>query len=789
MPIISFNHLKISFLLLGLFYTGFAQASDASLTQIEIPELSGTIKVDGVLDEALWSKAKKIQLRIETRPAENEPAPVDTEAFIFSTEDTLYVGFNAHDPRPEEIRAYYQERDTIYDNDFLGIRIDPYDDETWIYEFFSNPLGVQSEILSNVASGSGGFGNVSWNAIWDSEGQITDDGYRVEMAIPLRVINFNATLDRQKWGIEIIRYYPREVTHRLSIAPKDRNRNCDACQLTPASGLASAKQGHSLNIVPGLVYGVGQQRDIETQDADWETDSNAELSLDVQWGITPDDNLNLTLNPDFSQIEADAAQLSINNSFALFFPEKRAFFLDNADFYNTNFRLLHTRNIANPDYGIKYSGRHNNHAYGFFVANDEQTSYLIPGNIRSGIATLESSSEAAVARYRYTPSKELSLGWLGTFRRATDYHNSVQSLDARYRPTEQDNFIAQIVLTDTQNPEGLFNDFCDGDDCSQAPREPCTQGLCEFNEQVLRTQRTDSYKGLGYSFSYRHSTRDWNSFVSYRLKDRNFRADLGFVNQIDYNKFGFGGAYNWYQNGDHWWQKITLYSDWDITHNDENELLEKEIQLSINLEGKKQFNARLQIESRDVVGNRTDPSLLQIDNNAPLFQETGLIFDFDIQATPSIKTSLFTYYGDRVDRANNQPGTLTQLVPQISWKANRHARLQAKHTWNKLDVDQGSLFTANLTDLRATWQFDVRSFIRLSLIYSDIKRDPALYLFDDVEKRSQSRSSQLLYSYKINPQTVFFLGYSDSGFAAEELNSIQTDQRTLFMKLSYAWLR
>ena len=776
-------------LLLTLFICSLSQASDSSLSLIEIPELNDEIKVDGALNEEAWSKAKIVIIDIETKPAENTPSIVATEALIFSSKDTLYVAFKAHDPRAHEIRAYLQDRDKPFDDDFVGIRIDPFNDETRIYEFFSNPLGVQMDILSSEVNGGGGYGNISWDAIWDADGIITEQGYTVEMAIPLRVINFNSSLDIQKWGIEVIRYYPRNVTHRFSNTPKDRNRNCDACQFAPLEGLPSAEQGKNLSIVPSIVYGASQSRDISLADDPWETETNGELSLDFQWGITPDNKLSVSLNPDYSQIEADAGQLSINNTFALFFPEKRAFFLDNSNYFNSNFSLVHTRNIANPDLGIKFTGRHNEHSYGFFLANDQQNSFLIPGNISSSIAFLDNSSESAVARYLYVPNNKFSVGWITTAKTSDNYHNIVNSIDSSYKPTDQDTFRAQMVFTETEYPDALYQDFCNEESCAETPIDECTYGNCSFTEQVLRSRNKGSFTGHGASFSYSHSTRDWHSFISYREKDKDFRADLGFVNQVDYKKLGFGGGYSWYQDGNNWWQKIELYSDWDITHNDNNELMEKEIQASIRIEGQKQFHARLQIEHRDVIGNRYDASSLAIDNNTPLFQETGLSFNTGIQPVSGLQLGVYARIGDKVDRSNNQPGDIQEISPNISWKINRNGRLQASHTWSRLEVTGGELYTANLSDFRATWQFNVRSFIRLSTIYSDIERNPDLYMFDEVNRKNKFLSSQLLYSYKINPQTLFFLGYSDSGYADDLVEDIQQNGRTVFVKLSYAWLK
>ncbi|MCJ8268620.1 MAG: carbohydrate binding family 9 domain-containing protein, partial [Psychrosphaera sp.] len=288
----------------------------ADAPTINIPRIANAdITVDAKLSEPMWDKAVVVNMSNITFPEENHPASVKTTAYLFEDGETLYIGFKAQDPDPAKIRAFLRDRDSnnIFNDDMIGIKLDTYGDHKLAYQFWVNALGVQVDSIENAVTGRE---SSAWDAIWDSAGQITDDGYVVEMALPLRILNFNDQLDKQYWAVELVRFYPRENRQRISNMTIDPNNDCMVCQMGPLHGFAGAKQGKNLAIVPSLTVGASETRDISaTPVTDWERDTNADIGLDLKWGITPDISLNATFNPDFSQIEADAGQLSINNTF------------------------------------------------------------------------------------------------------------------------------------------------------------------------------------------------------------------------------------------------------------------------------------------------------------------------------------------------------------------------------------------------------------------------------------------------------------------------------------------
>ena len=306
----------IAVLLAGLFQTSLSQS------QYEIPRTTSKPVINGEIDEQEWADALSISIPVETEPGENVPAEVATEGFVMEDGETLYVAFVAEDPRPEQIRAFYRDRDLLWDDDWVAVILDTFNDERRAFEFYVNPLGVQADdIFDDVNQRT----DEAWDAIWDSAGQITNSGYLVEMAIPLRQLRFSPQDGPQTWGLNLLRYYPRDRETNLSVIPIDRNISCYLCQMPKADGFSDLEPGINVVAIPTLVAASSETRD--PADGEWlGGDADPQGSFDLRWGITQDTYLNATINPDFSQVEADVAQLDINQTFSLFFPERRTFF-------------------------------------------------------------------------------------------------------------------------------------------------------------------------------------------------------------------------------------------------------------------------------------------------------------------------------------------------------------------------------------------------------------------------------------------------------------------------------
>ena len=741
---------------------GSVSATALAAEPLSIPRVTPAVVVDAELNEPQWQQALEMPILYDTKPAENTPAPVKTMARVMEDGEFLYISFVAEDPDPSQIRAYYRDRDKMWDDDSIGIKLDTYHDSKLAYQFFVNALGVQGDAIENEITKTE---SDAWDGIWHSAGKITATGYQIEVAIPLRLLNFNDRLDLQRWKLELLRFYPRDVRHRLSSNKIEREDPCWICQMQTVEGFRGVQQSNHFTLVPSLVMGVEQQRDVAPEgNSDWQSDRNIEPSLDVKWGITPDISLNATLNPDFSQIEADEAQVSMNDTFALFFDEKRPFFLDNADYFSSPLDLVYTRNVSSPDAGLKLTGRVDQQSFAVFAANDKDTTFIIPGNISSDLGYINAKSDNAVLRYRYDLNPKLSLGWISTLRSSDDYHNYVHGLDLKYQATAQDKVVAQLLHSDSAYPQQLAAQF-DG-------------------EAKLRLG--EDLSGVGQYLAYEHESRSFVWYSRYLGYSEGFRADMGYMPQTDWNKYVHGASYQWFSETN-WWNNIELRGDWDISHSQAGELLEKEAEAELIVHGPLQSELSLMLTERDRVGSRLDGSRLVVDANSQLFTEHTIGTYALVQPWSGVYIEVESEFGDKLDFRNNRLGDGLEIAPEIRWNANMHAQVALRHTYRTLDADDAEVFTANLTDLRLSYQFSVRSFVRLALIYSDIRQNPANNL-GPVTEQSEDLGMQLLYSYKLNPQTLFFAGYSDHAYSDDEIQQLTRDDRSVFLKFSYAWM-
>ena len=701
------------------------------------------IVIDGVLDEAAWGQAAVVELKYETRPKENQPPEVQTETLLTYDNDNLYVGFRAHDPEPAAIRAHLLDRDKAFSDDFVGIVLDTFNDERRAFEFFVNPLGVQMDMFMDDVSGNE---DDTWDAIWTSAGKINADGYAVEIAIPWSSLRFPRTEGDQTWGFDALRFYPRSQRARISSHPLDRNISCYLCQESKMSGFSGVTPGKNVELTPTATASRTDRRNDFPQGSLEEGDVESDLGLTAKWGITPNLTLNAALNPDFSQVEADAAQLEVNNQFALFFPEKRPFFLEGADFFSTPFQAVFSRNVADPAWGVKLTGKEGKNALGVFAARDDRTNLLFPGSNGSAATALDMETTDAVLRYRRDLGEASAVGVLFTGRDGDGYRNHVAGIDGRYRLNDAGVFRGQFLRSRTEYP-GLV--------------------IADFGQPSGRRQDD------AYWLSYDHNARNWYGYARYEDVGRDFRADMGFMPRVDY-KFSLAGLGRIWQGDWRGYTRANLGADWDRREDQAGQLLEEEWESWIEVNGPRQSFLRL------------DAGVRQRFFNGVTFDETFTNTFFEMEPTGDLYLSLSTRYSDEIDFVNTQAGDVVEIDPTVRYNFGLHLRTTLSHIYQKLDVKGGNLYTANLSQLTTVYQFNVRTFLRAILQYTDIDRTPALYHIE-VDDHTETLFSQLLFSYKLNPQTVLFVGYSDNSFGDQRIDLTRAD-RTLFLKLGYAWV-
>ena len=724
-----------------------------SLPALNIPFSEGDVVLDGELDDKLWTKALLVDLNLVNSPWNNLPSPIKTTAKLIENGKFLYVSFIAIDPQPEKIQGFLTDRDDAWFHDLVGIKLDTHNNRRLNYEFFVNPYGVQNDATFNEITGKA---NSSWDGLWYAFGKKTPQGYQVEIAIPYNILNFKSDGQEKKWAIELVRTYPRDTKLRISHVPLNRDNPCWLCQYPEAIGFEKAEVGQNLRITPAITAISNEMRNVYAND-DWHAGNDIEAGLDVRWGINANNLLNATINPDFSTVESDSGQLNVNTNFSLFYEEKRAFFLDNSDYFSSDFNLVYTRNIADPDYGAKLTGRSDKHSYGIFTTNDTETNILLPGNINSSLTTLAKESNLGVLRYRYDYDEEISVGTITTLRTADDYHNYVFGIDARYRLSDSNAIKAQFLNSDTLYPDQVDDFF---------------------------KPNNNSFTDQAYKVNFVHNSEYWLVDIDHRNIGESFRADLGFMPRADIKTDDILVKRTFYAEQESLWQEAAIGAEWKIVHNTNNELIKRELSASFNIDGPLQSKLELDYVHAEKVGLRYDDSISDIDSNTTLFNED----QFKLYATAYVNNrtyvSLDLTLGDKIDYANDRLGDLAQVAGNITVFITDHLEFDFYQTYSKLDAKhetgiEKNVYVAKISELRLAYQFDVRSYLKLSMIYSDIDRNQG--------DKTKDLSTQLIYAYKINPQTVFFLGYSDNSFQDNDLTKLERSQRTFFTKISYAW--
>ncbi len=709
-----------------------------------IPLLQGDIAIDGELDDAAWDGALVQEIAYDIQPGDNTPAPVKTTVRIGYTRDALYLSFHALDPDPGAIRAHLRDRDTAFSDDWVGVFMDTFNDQRRGYELIVNPLGVQSDLINNATTGNE---DASWDGLWSSAGKITAEGYDVEMRIPFSTLRFRSGNEDKRWGISLFRNYPRDKRHQLTSHKVPRESNCFLCEWAKYDGMAGAQQGRNIEVVPTLTMSKSEHRDAAS--TPWQSgDSSVEAGVDVSWAPSPAMTLNATLNPDFSQVETDQLQLDINNSFALFYEEKRPFFLEGADYFTSQFNVLYTRQIADPDFGLRTTGRTQSGAYGAIVARDATTLLLVPGVLGSRFERLDQDADVAVGRYRHDINENASIGVIGTFRRGDDYANNVAGVDARWHK-DAHTASAQFLHSQSEYPANIVDAYARelGDDATPS--------------------------GNAWRMQYSFGNRNW-SFDTWHMDiDPGFRADLGFMGQVGYDKSLVGGGHSWYRDGEAF-NRINVYADFDITHRFDGQLLERELEGQVSVQGPMQSSITLHgmTRSRFWRGQMFDERYTDINANS---RPNGLL-----------QLGAYFNVGTMLDLAAEKTGRRTMIELWGNANIGRGVAMDWDITRQQMRRDGGTAFDTIVVNAGGSWQFTPRQRMRLTLQGSRVERDPALYAFA-VNEKARDWAAQMVYSYKINPRTAVYAGGSYGAFMDDDNPDMFGNTRSVFVKLSYGW--
>ncbi|UCC79687.1 MAG: carbohydrate binding family 9 domain-containing protein, partial [Candidatus Zixiibacteriota bacterium] len=451
----NYIYAAISLFLILLWAGGYAKGTFQPVYNptLEVNKAVDKIDVDGELNDPGWINASRADNFVERFPGDMIEPEVETEAFITYDDDKLYVAFKCHDD-PSKIRATMCQRDQFYGDDAVCLLVDTYGDAAWAYEFLVNPYGVQKDYLwSRVHGEDQGF-----DLVWESAARITDFGYQVEIAIPFGSLRFPDS-DAQTWKMDFGRNRPRESDTRYSWAAYNRDEQCWPCQWGTVNGIKNVRPGKGLEILPTFV---GHQTSQMSDFGDPQSPLNdghfeKELSVGGKYSISSNMTVEGAYNPDFSQIESDAAQIDVNTTIALFYPERRPFFQEGSDIFRTIFNSFYTRTVNDPQFAVKLTGRTNRMNIGFLSALDENTPYIIPLDDRS-IMVNSGKSYVNVLRVSGAFGNDHHVGFILTDRRFEDNFSGdggsgfIAAIDGDIRLSQNYSVVGQYLTSHTKEP-------------------------------------------------------------------------------------------------------------------------------------------------------------------------------------------------------------------------------------------------------------------------------------------------------------------------------------------------
>jgi len=330
-------------------------------TSVALPRIDTTVVVDGRLDEPVWSRAAILKGFSLYAPADGRPAPDSTEVLVWYSPDAMYFGIRAY-ADPATVAATLADRDRISSDDNVEIHLDTFHERNRAFVFIVNPLGIQAD---GTKSEGGGFipgsnvgpgqNDLSADFRWDSRGRVTAWGYEVEVRIPFANLRYPASMP-QTWGLQIDRHVQRNG-YEETWTPARKASASFISQSGTLTGLTGMVHGQNVELNPELTNTTrGAACCAPTLDR-WSYSSNPQLGGNVRWAMGSNFVLNGAIKPDFSQVEADATQVAADERFALFYPEKRPFFVEALDQFNVPNQLVYTRTIVQPDAAGKLTGK------------------------------------------------------------------------------------------------------------------------------------------------------------------------------------------------------------------------------------------------------------------------------------------------------------------------------------------------------------------------------------------------------------------------------------------------
>jgi len=767
----------LSVLLLLMQSAGAQQAVyDGRLHQIEVhlPRIEdAVVHLDGVLDEDVWRQAALLTGFSQYRPVDSRPAEDSTQVLVFYAPDAIYFGIRAFEKHGNVVRATLADRDNIGADDNIQILLDTFNDRRRALLFAVNPLGAQQDgVRSEGIAGAAGGGNAGGrfdgvvdlnpDYVYESQGRVTPTGFEVEVRIPFKSLRYQGAAI-QDWGIQIVRV-TQHTAYEDTWTPVVRANASFLIQSGKLKGLTGMRRGLVMDLSPEFTSRVDGA---PAASAYRYGVVDPQLGANLRWGVTQNLSMTGTVNPDFSQVEADVGQVTVNERFAVFFPEKRPFFLEGLEQFDTPNALIYTRRISAPVGGAKLTGKVGGTGVAYIGAIDDNT--------------LSATGEHPIVnllRLRRDLGTSSTVGLAYTDRIEGVASNRVLGVDARIIWLKRWFTSVQVAGSWTHDTVG----------------------------SGLRTGTL--WDATLYDFTGR-SYGNHGEFVGF---SRDFAAQSGFVNRVNVVQGRIFNRFTRYGQPGALLENATTYILIQPTWRYQDFLnlrstLEGNItqQLQLNIRGgwfvsALWSNSHQRFDPPDYTGYQVDAAGTPVPFAAPhgLYNLWGGIAAL---STPNraLKMDLSIGRTSGPIFAEASEGRALNLFLALAWKPTSSLRFEGQwpHQIITRAADGSWFSTANIPRLKVEYQLTRDIFFRYVGQYfaqvRDTLRDPRTGDQLIVNGNPQGRSTNtefrndFLFSYRPTPGTVFFFGYGSS-LSEPDPFSFRRLSRTgdgFFLKASY----
>ena len=695
-------HLRCTFLLLCVTasLSGQTRPPLQSARNLHITRLSTPPVLDDYINDNPPDGAMPVTNFIQRNPDDGKAASSETKAWLAYDVQNLYVIFVCRS-NPGELRARFTKRDDIFADDFVGVLLDTFHDRQHAFEFFVNPYGIQLDGLNTEGQGD------DWNfdTYWKSEGRLTSNGYAVRMAIPFKSLRFTS-MDMQEWGFAFFRNIP--ARNENSFWPAVSNReNSFVAQFGDLEGFDHISPGRNIRLIP---YIAGSGAHLLDQPADlpprFLTNRDVRLGMDAKLVIRESLTLDATINPDFSQVESDDPQVTVNQRFEVFFPEKRPFFLENASYFQTPENLFFSRRVGDPVGGIRLTGRLGRWSIGLLAGADRGPGKRVdPTDSRYG-----DYAPGGVLRIQRNVGKESTVGVFLSDYNFGASHNRVGSIDARWKIAKNWVAVGQAIASATRYLDGTRS------------------------------------AGPAYVANLNRSGLHFNYFVNYLDRNPGFHTDLGFVPRTDIRMTQQNINYQWRPKA----TPVSNFGFTSFTNGDWNRQYRFQDGFTggtffMNFRRATGFNIDHIWAYELYQGIGFHKSATEMFFYSDYFKHIGINAFFGDGTGVNYSPAA----GVLASLASNQYGNTT-----ITLRPNVRLRIQQTYFYTRL----AHVFTNHIFRNTVNYQFSPAWSLRAIIDYNAVLSNTTLADYET----SKKFTGDLLLAYLPHPGTAVYLGYTNS---------------------------